>query len=135
MTPFSCGGSGGPSDCPAPLFRPRAGHPAVRLKIGRVYHDRRRSGGLRGQPIQDRGAAPLDAPSLPAVLEGLWRALFLGGSTSPQTVAIEEYYVTQNPPIIDAKLAMALGNEDWSRDICASLGQKRLLKGESPCEG
>jgi len=52
-------------------FRPQAGRRAVRLEIGRVYHNRLRDGGLSGQPVHHSSEDPPRVPPLPAVVEGL----------------------------------------------------------------
>jgi hypothetical protein len=54
---------------------------------------------------------PLVAPPLPTIVEGLRRAVFLRRITTPQAIAIDEDYAAQYTPVIDARLAMALGEE------------------------
>jgi hypothetical protein len=45
----------------------------------------------------------------------------------PQPVAVDEDYPAQHPPVIDSRLAVALGKNGFSRSICASVSQKGLL--------
>jgi hypothetical protein len=44
-------------------------------------------------------------------VKSLRRAIRLGGIVPSQVIAISKYYPTQHVPIIDARLAMALGKE------------------------
>ena len=83
----------------------------MRLEIGRVDHHRPRNGRLGGQALHHPGEDALVAPSLPTVVEGLRRAIFLGGISPPQAIAIDEDYATQDPSVIDARLTVALGKE------------------------
>jgi hypothetical protein len=50
-------------------------------------------------------------PPLPSVVERLRRAILPRRIAPPQAIAIDEDYAAQNPPIIDARLAMALRKE------------------------
>jgi len=93
----------------APLFRAQAASGAVRLEIGRVDHDRLVLGPFGGQPHHDPGEDPVVAPALPAVIQGLGRAVFLRRIAPPQPIAIDEDYSAEDAPIIDARAAMALG--------------------------
>ena len=107
----SCGRSDGPSGRLPPLFRPQAGRRAMRFEIGRVDHHRLRDGGLGGKPSHHPGKDPLIAPPLPPVVEGLRRAILLWRITPPQAVAIDEDNPTQNPPVINPRLAVAFGKK------------------------
>ena len=83
----------------------------MRFQIGRVDHHRLRSGGLGGQAFHHPGEGAFVAPPLPTVAEGLWRAILPGRIAPPQAIAIDEDYPAQYTPVIDARLAMALGEE------------------------
>jgi hypothetical protein len=83
----------------------------VRLEIGRVDHHRLRNGGFAGQPIHHPGEDPFVTPPLPAVVEGLVRAIFLRRIAPTQAIAIDEDYPAQHTTVIDERLAMALGEE------------------------
>jgi hypothetical protein len=61
--------------------------------------------------------------------------MLLGRITPPQAIAIDENNATQNPTIIDARLAAALGKKGCSRVICVSVSRKRLLIVQPPCKG
>jgi hypothetical protein len=95
----------------ASLFQPQARRRAVRLQGSRVDHHRLRHSGLGSQTIHHSGEDAFVAPPLPAVVEGLRRAIFLRRSAPPQAIAIDEDYPAQNPPINNERLAMALGKE------------------------
>ena len=53
----------------------------------------------------------LVAPSPPVVVEGLRLAVFPGRITPTQAIAIDEDYSAEDAPVLDARLAMALGKE------------------------
>jgi hypothetical protein len=74
-------------------------------------HHRLRHSGLGSQIIHHSGEDAFVAPPLPAVVEGLRRVIFLRRSAPPQAIAIVEEYPAQNPPINNARLAMAFGKE------------------------
>ena len=93
------------------------------FQICRVDHDRLVLGVLGGQTDHDPGEDPVVAPSLPTIIKGLGWAVFLWGITPSQTIAIDENYTTQHTPVVDARLAMALRKEGFSRSICASVSQ------------
>jgi hypothetical protein len=95
----------------ASLFQPQARRRAVRLQGSRVDHHRLRNSGLGSQTIHHSGEDAFVAPPLPAVVEGLRRAIFLRHSASPQAIAIVEDYPARSPPIINARLAMVFGKE------------------------
>jgi hypothetical protein len=48
---------------------------------------------------------------LPPVVVGLRRAILLWRIAPPQAIAVDEDYSAQHPPVIVARLAMALGEE------------------------
>jgi hypothetical protein len=52
-----------------------------------------------------------------------------------QAIATDEDYAAQNPPIIDARLAMALGKEGLQPRHLRVRQPKRLLMGQSPGGG
>lgn len=81
------------------------------FEIGRVDHYRLRNCRLRGQPFHHPREDAHVAPPLPSVVEGLCRAVFLRRVGPPQAIAIDEYYSTQNAPVIHARLAMTLWKE------------------------
>lgn len=83
----------------------------MRLEIGRVDHHRLRDGGLGGQPSHHPGKYPLVAPPLPPVVVGFRRAILLWRIALTQAIAVDEDYAAQHPPVIDARLSMALGEE------------------------
>jgi hypothetical protein len=83
----------------------------VRLEIGRIDHHRLRNGGFGSQPVHHPGEHPLVTPPLPPVVETLRRAILLWRIAPPQAIAIDEDYPAQHTPVIDARLAMALGEE------------------------
>ena len=54
---------------------------------------------------------PFVAPPFPAIVEYLRRAMFSRRIAPAPAIATGEDYAAQNPPIIDARLAMALWKE------------------------
>src|SRR5262249_35043814 len=94
-----------------PLFYPQAGGRAMGFQIGCINHDRLLASRLGGQGGHDPGEYTHAAPALPPVAEYLWRHVFAGPVTPAQAIAIDEDYAAQPATIIDARLAMALGNE------------------------
>ncbi|MPL96458.1 hypothetical protein SDC9_42639 [bioreactor metagenome] len=93
------------------------------LEISRIDHDRLVFGALSGKAHHDPGEDPVfvaslepvafshSPPALPAVVEGLRRTVFLRRVTPAQPIAIDENYAAEDTAIIDAGLAMALGEE------------------------
>jgi len=67
--------------------------------------------GLAMEALRVPAVAPIVAPPLSAVVERPGRAIFLRRVAPPQAVAIDEDYAAQHPPVIDARLAVALGKE------------------------
>lgn len=70
--------------------------------------------GLRRQHLQafhHPGEDALVAPSRPTIVKGLRRVMFLGRITSPQPIENDEDHIARDPPIIDARLAVAFGEE------------------------
>jgi hypothetical protein len=68
------------------------------------------------------GEDSLVAPSLPSVVKGFRRAILPGGVAPPQAVAIDEDYAAQDTPVIDPRLAMALGKK-WFQTGHLRVGQ------------
>ena len=81
------------------------------FQIGRVDHDRLVFGALGGQAHHNPGEDPVLAPAFPAVVERLGGPVFPRRVAPSQTIAVDEDYAAQNPPIIDTGLAMALREE------------------------
>jgi hypothetical protein len=94
-----------------PLFFPQARGRAVRFQIGCVDHDGLVIGAFSGEARHDPGEDALFTPAFQAVVECLGRTILLRRIAPPQTIAIDEYYATQNPSIINPGLAMALGEK------------------------
>ena len=94
-----------------PPFRPQARRCAVRFQIGRINHDSLLLGAFGGQDLHYPGKDPHVALPLPSVVERLRRPILLGRITPPQAIAIDEDYATQDAPVIDPRLAMALRKE------------------------
>ncbi len=78
---------------------------------------------------------PFVAPPFPAIVEYLRRAIFLRRIAPAPAIATDEDYAAQNPPIIDARLAMALGKEGLKSRHLRVRQRKRLLMGQSPGGG
>jgi len=78
---------------------------------GRVDHDGLRLGSRRSHtlhhPYENAGLAP----AFPPIIQRLVWAVVLGRISPPQTVAVDEDDAAQHLPIIDARLALALGKE------------------------
>jgi hypothetical protein len=83
----------------------------MRLQVGRVDHDGLLLGTFGGQSFHHPGEDPHVTPPLPSVVEGLRRAIFTRRIAPPQAIAIDEDYTAQDPPIIDARLTVALWKE------------------------
>ena len=83
----------------------------MRFQVSRIDHHRLRNSRLGGQAFHHPGEDTLVTPSLPSVVEGLWRAILLGGIAPSQPIAIDEDYAAQNAPVIDARHSVALGKE------------------------
>ena len=81
------------------------------FEIGRVDHHSLWNCRLGGQPFHHPGEDAHVAPPLPSIVEGFRRPVFLQRVGPPQAIAIDEYYSTQNEPVIHARLAMALWKE------------------------
>jgi hypothetical protein len=94
----------------------------LHLEIGRVDHQRLWNSGLGGQALQYPGEDALVAPALPTIVEGLRRPIHFRRIAPPQAVATCGVNATQHPPVIDARLAMALGNE-WFQTGHLHFGQ------------
>lgn len=83
----------------------------MRLEIVHINHYRLRNGRFGSRAIQHLGEDAFITPPFPAILKDLRWAVFLRRTTPPQPVAIEEYNAAKHTPIIDARLAVALGKE------------------------
>ena len=83
----------------------------MRLEIGRVDHHRLGNGGFGSKTIHHPSEDTLIAPPLPSIVEGLRRAVFFRCIAPPQPIAIDEDYSAQHPPVIYARLTVALGKE------------------------
>ena len=81
----------------------------MRLEVGRVNHDGLVLGALSGQADHDPGEDPVVTPTLPTVVEGLGRSVFLRRIAPPQPIAIDKDYAANDTEVINARLAMALG--------------------------
>lgn len=80
----------------------------MRLEVGCVDHDRLPIRSLGSQPHNDPGKHVHVAPPLTAVVERLGWAILLWCVAPAQAIAIDENNATQNTPVIDPWLAMAL---------------------------
>lgn len=78
------------------------------LQIGRVDHDRLLLAVLDGQTGHDLREGALVAPSLPAIVECLVRAVFRRRVTTAQPIPIDKYNPAQLTLVIDARLAVGL---------------------------
>lgn len=83
----------------------------MRLQVCRVDHDDLLLGSLGGQTLHHPGKDPNVASLLPAVVEGLGRAVLPGRIALPQPVAVDEDYAANRPSVIDARLAVGLREE------------------------
>lgn len=81
----------------------------MRLEIGCIDHDRLALGTLGGQTHHDPGEDTIVAPPLPTVIKRLCRTILLGCIAPSQPIAIDKDYAAEHTPIINARLAMALG--------------------------
>jgi hypothetical protein len=68
-------------------------------------------GAFGGQARHDPGEDALFTPAFPAVVESFGRTILPRRIALPQTIAIDEDYATQDPSIINPRLAMALGEK------------------------
>jgi hypothetical protein len=75
------------------------------------------------------------APTLPAVVEGLHRAVFFRSIAPPQPIAIGEYYATQNAPVIHARLAMDLRKERLKLHHLIFAQPVKIAHRTPPCSG
>ena len=109
------------------LSHPEAEQSARTLtpEIGRVNYRRLRNGHLGGQPVHHPGEDALVAPLLPAIVECLPRAILLLRITLPQAITINEDKATQNPSVINTRLAVALRKEGFqTRHLPAGQSEK-----------
>ena len=83
----------------------------MRLQVGRVDHDDLLFAAFGSQPFHHPGEDPHIAPPLPSVVERLGWTILMGRIAPPQPIAIDEDYAAQHAPVIDPRLAMALGKE------------------------
>ena len=79
------------------------------FEVGRIDGDRPVIGGFRRQTRHDPREHAHIAPPLPAVIERLVRTVLARRVSPAQAIAIDEDNAAQNPSIIDARHAMALG--------------------------
>lgn len=94
-----------------PFLCTQAGRRAIRFQVGRIDHDRLALGTLSGQGRHDPGKAAIVAPTLPAVVGGLGRAILPGCVAPSQPIAIDEDHAAGHPSIIDPRIAMAFRKE------------------------
>ena len=92
-----------------PLFALRARRRAVCLAIGHVDHGRLVFGAFGSEADHNPGEDAIVAPALPTVVEGSGPAVSLRRAIPAQPIAIDEDCATEGATIIDAGLAMALG--------------------------
>lgn len=111
---------------PSPFFRRQARSRAVCLQAGRVDHDDLLLAALGCQPLHHPGENPLVAPPLPAIAEGLGRAMLPMRVTPSRPIAADEDHPAQHALIIEPRLAMALRKERL-QPLHLLLGQKRFL--------
>ena len=64
----------------------------MRFQVGRVDHDDLLFAAFGGQPLHHPGEDAHVAPPLPAIVEGLGRAMLPRSVTPPQPIAIDEDY-------------------------------------------
>lgn len=83
----------------------------MRLQVCRVDHDDLLLAAFGGQPLHHPGEDPHVAPPLPAVVEGLGRAILPRRIAPSQPVAVDEDYPAQHSPVIDPRLPVAFGEE------------------------
>ena len=96
---------------------------------------RLRNGCLGGQAIHHPGEDSHVAPPIPAIVEGLRRASFLGCIAPAQAIAIDEDNAVRARRSSTRGLPWLLGKTGCSCATCASVSQKRLLIVQSPCGG
>ena len=83
----------------------------MRLHVGRIDHDGLLVAACGGKPLHHPGKDPHVTPPLPAIVEGLGRAILPRCVTPSQPIAIYKDNAAQHPPVIDPRLAMALREE------------------------
>ena len=83
----------------------------MRFQIGRIDHNGGRLHHIGGQSLEYSGEHPHFAPTIPAVVECLGRAVFLRCIAPAQSTAIDNDSPAENTTIIDSWAAMALGEE------------------------
>nr|GFC71591.1 hypothetical protein [Tanacetum cinerariifolium] len=83
----------------------------VHAAFGRVDHDRLRLSADRSQTLHHPREHARLAPTLPAVVERLVGPVGAGCIAPAQAVAVDEHDAAQHPPVINPRLAVALGKE------------------------
>ena len=81
------------------------------LQIGRVDNHRLWNHRFGGKALHYAREDALGAPTLPPIVKCLRWPVFSGRNALLQAVAIDQDYAAQDPSIIDARLAMALGKK------------------------
>ena len=115
-----------PPDCLLILrTHPHAGRCPVGFEVGRINHHGLLFAVVSRQTGHHPGEDAFVAPSLPAIVQGLVRAVLLGCVPPSQAITIDKDNPAQNPSIIDTGLAMELGEQRSRRAIWAALNQKR----------
>ena len=104
----------------------------MRFKIRRVDHDRLFLWPFGGQTLHDPSKDAHVAPPLPAIVEGIRRAILPRRISPPQAVAIDEDYAAQDPPVIDTRLTVALWKEGLQPRHLLGCSQKKLLIDHAP---
>lgn len=83
----------------------------VCLKVCRIDYDRLRKDRFRGKALHQPGKGAFFSQTPPTIAEGLRRAILPGCIAPPQPIATDEGYASRDAPIIDATLAMTLGEK------------------------
>ena len=99
----------------------------MRLQMGRVDHQRVGTAALIGQFEKHPAKDTLLAPALPSAIKGLVRSVLRRRIAPAQTVATDEDYAAQHPPVVYPGLAVGLWEKGSSLAICVALKQYRSL--------
>jgi hypothetical protein len=103
----------------------------MRFQVGRVDHDDLLFAAFGGQPLHHTGEDTHVTPPLPAIVEGLGRAMLPRRGTPSQPIAIDENYAAQDPQIINSWLPMALWKER-SKSLHLLVGQPEKVAHDHP---
>lgn len=103
----------------------------MRLEVSGIDHDGLVISGFRRQPFHDLSKHAHVAPPFPAIVERLGRAIFRWCIAPTQAIAIDEDNATQNTPIIDAWLAMAL-RKIWPEPCRLLVSQPEKIAHHAP---